>query len=309
MKRYLWLFISGLFIQCLFFPVQAQEPQTNSSRKGTVVLVAPFENMSKVRSMIEYEVGTSSDPKNPKRTFPVDRYSEAPRAILEDILQGIDNVSAVERTRLDALLLESEFGRLSGLVDSEKAAKLGKMLGAKAVVMGTIMDVSTEKKSFSGYAIETRTTLVKCSLRVRIIDIETSRVTLSKTLRGSVSYSSSSFGGVENSDVAYGVIESTLEQLRDDEQFKAAVSSGKRSVSAAGGITVEFAPKPENCDVEIDGNYIGGSPQKKTFSDGKAVKVRLSKAGYKAWETTIVPEPGLRITKELEQESISKQPK
>ncbi len=36
------------------------------------------------------------------------------------------------------MLVETEFGALSGLVDSDKAVKLGKMLDANLIVMGTI---------------------------------------------------------------------------------------------------------------------------------------------------------------------------
>ena len=285
------------------FAAETAAPIADKKRK--VVLVPPFENLSKVKSMVVYEVATSSNPDNPKRQFHVDRYSEAPRAVLEDILQGIDGVTAVERTRVDAILLESEFGRLSGLVDSEKAAKMGKMLGASTIIMGSILDVASTKKSFSGYGIRTDTVVVRSSIRVRIMDIESGNLTLSKIVRGSVSYSSSNFGGVEDSDVAYSVIESTLESLRDDSEFKTAVATGKHSGSSGGlaNVEVEFSPVPENSDIEIEGTYVGGSPLKKTLPAGKPVKLRIAKAGYKSWETTITPENGMRITKELERVS------
>jgi curli biogenesis system outer membrane secretion channel CsgG len=285
------------------FAAETAAPIAGKKRK--VVLVPPFENLSKVKSMVVYEVATSSNPDNPKRLFHVDRYSEAPRAVLEDILQGIDGVTAVERTRVDAILLESEFGRLSGLVDSEKAAKMGKMLGANTIIMGSILDVASTKKSFSGYGIRTDTVVVRSSIRVRIMDIESGNLTLSKIVRGSVSYSSSNFGGVEDSDVAYSVIESTLESLRDDSEFKTAVATGQSGGSGKlTNVEVDFSPIPENSDIEIEGTYVGGSPLKKTLPAGKPVKLRIAKAGYKAWETTITPEDGMRITKELERVNV-----
>ena len=76
--------------------------------------------------MIDYEVGTSSDPDQPrKRYIHVDRYTEAPRSILEDLLVDIDGVKVVEWQRVDALLQESQFSHNSGLVDTENAVQLG----------------------------------------------------------------------------------------------------------------------------------------------------------------------------------------
>ena len=64
-------------------------------------------------------------------------------------------------------------------------------------------------------------------------------------------------------------------------------------------IEVDFSPKPENCDIEIDGKYVNGSPLKRRLQEGKEYKVRISKGGFKDWEGLIVPEKGLRITPEL----------
>jgi hypothetical protein len=65
-------------------------------------------------------------------------------------------------------------------------------------------------------------------------------------------------------------------------------------------IEVEFSPKPDNCDVLIDGKYIGGSPLKMALQIGKEIKVRITKADHKPWENVIMARPGLRITTELE---------
>jgi hypothetical protein len=283
---------------------EGQRPKT--------VLVPPFENLSTAKSMVTYEVATSSDPNNPKRSFRVDRYTEAPRAVLEDILGSIEGVKIVERQRLDAILLESEFGRLSGLVDPEKAVKLGKLLGADSIIMGSILDVRSTTRDFSGYGIRTRNVQVQSSLRIRVVDIATGKVTYSQIARGGSTYAASNFGGVSDSDVAYAVIEGALEQLRTDQTFKAAMVGGPRTkpvpATAGGDIDIEFAPKPENSDIEIDGQYVGGSPLKRRLYAGKQVRVKISKAGYKTWEAVIMPEPGLRITRELDPESPAKTP-
>lgn len=183
-----------------------------------IVLIPPFENLSQEKSMSQIEIATSKDPNNPKRYFTVDRYTEIPRAILEDMLivQGIE---VVERQRLDQMLLEHEFIRLSGLVDTENAIKIGKLLGANSIIMGTIVNIHTIDKSFSGYAIKTEVKKVRCSIRIRLIDIESGKIKYSKIVKGSVSFMKSEYGGLSDSDVAYSVIEATLEKLPEDEGF------------------------------------------------------------------------------------------
>jgi len=269
-----------------------------------VVLVLPFENLSRAKSMTTYEVMTSPDPDKPKRSFSIDRYSEAPRGILEDIFVNW-GVKVVERQRVDALLLESEFGRLSGLVDTAKAVQLGKMLGATTIVMGTVADVNTHKSTFSGYGIRTEQTKVTALLRVRVIEIETGLVKYSTSVEGTASYSSSAFGGTSDSDVAFQVIRNALEKLRDDVNFKQSLL-GKTTEGKVQEVAIRFAPVPENCDIEIDGFYVGSSPVTINLPTNKPVKVRITKPGYQPWEVSMVPKEGLVVKPELAREQDQK---
>lgn len=223
------------------------------------------------------------------------------------MLGNVEGVTITERQRVDTLLVESEFGQLSPLVDSEKAVKLAKMLGANLVVMGTIVDVREETKNFQGYGIKTANTEVLCQIRVRLLDMETGNVKFSKVVKGSKTYTKSSFGGTKSSDRHFAAIEVTLEKLGSDSQFRAAILGQKPAAAAAasadGVVEVDFAPVPENCDIEIDGKYVGGSPLKRRLQGGKEYKVRISKGGYMDWQGVIVPESGLRITRELDRKN------
>lgn len=105
------------------------------------VLIPPFENLSSTKSMVSYEVSTNPHYDNPKRYFTIDRYSEAPRGLVEDVLVNI-GVEVVERQRVDQLLLEAE--ALTGFVNTENAIKLGKMLGANTIIMGTILNIQSK---------------------------------------------------------------------------------------------------------------------------------------------------------------------
>jgi len=277
----------------------AQKAADDKEAKKPVVLVPPFENQSKQRETINYEVGTGNSPKSPKKMYKVDRYTEAPRTFFEDALSNIGGVTIVERQRVDQLLVEGQFGQ-SGFVDPKKAIEFGKLIGANTVVMGTIADVREEKKSFKGYGVETENLVVTAQVRVRVLDIETGEVVYSKMLKGSKTYNKTSFGGTKSSDRNFAAIEAAIETLGEDPKFKGALLGKGGDAAADGLIEVEFAPKPDNCDIEIDGKYVGGSPLKKKLKAGTEYKVRISKGGFAEWTGVIAPEAGLRITRELE---------
>jgi curli biogenesis system outer membrane secretion channel CsgG len=266
-----------------------------------VVLVPPFENQSKVHQKISYEVGTRTEEGRPNRTFTVDRFTEAPRSVFEDMLGNIDGVTVVERQRVDSFLVETEFGAMSGFVDQEKAVKLGKLLGANVVVMGTITDIRDETREFKGYGIQSKLTDVRCQIRVRLLDIETGTIRFSKIVKGTKTYKQTSYSETDSSDRNFAAVEAALEQLNDDAKFKSALFRKKVDPAAGEGLVeVEFAPKPDNCDIQIDGKYVGGAPLKRRLPAGKEIKVRIAKGGYKEWEGVIVPETGLKITPELQ---------
>jgi hypothetical protein len=280
-------------------PDSRKEPK----KKGKYSIMVPgFENVSGVNAWITYEVDVGTDPKRPTRRFRVDRYSEAPRGILEDVLINVPGVSVIERQRLDLALLEVQRGQLSGVIDEATAVRLGKMLGANAILMGSILSVKEKKSEFKGPRIRTKTVKVESRVRVRLVQIEKGTSEWSKILRGSETYFSSQFGGMTDSDVAYEVIEAALEQLREDKSFREAVL-GKTSEDSKDEIEVEFAPVPDNCDIEVDRGkgfvYEGGSPLKLKLPTGRVILIRISKQGYIPRELKIEAKRGLRITPEL----------
>jgi serine/threonine protein kinase len=194
-----------------------------ASGRHPVMVVLPFENQSKAHQEISYEVGAGNNEDNPKRTFTVDRFSEAPRSILEDVLANMNGPKVVERQRVDSLLMEAEFGAMSGLVDQEKGVRLGKMLGANEIVMGTIIDLRDDNREFDGYGIKRNVTDVVCQIRIRVIEIETGAVRFSKTVQAKKTFTASSTGATNSSDRNYAAVETCLHQLNDDSQFEGAL--------------------------------------------------------------------------------------
>src|SRR5262249_25047996 len=152
-----------------------QEPK--GATQKPIVLVLPFENQTKHRfRAYEGAIGTPATKPKLKDVFLVDRFSEAPRSILENMLGDIDGLTIVERQQADPRLADPAFGGLSGLSDADKAIKLAKVLRADLVVLGTIVDIHDEAVKFQGYGIRSENTKVVCQIRLRLIDIETRKV-------------------------------------------------------------------------------------------------------------------------------------
>lgn len=273
----------ALLCTCLFASVLV----AGESSPSVTVLVAPFENQSTAKSMVAYEVATGTNADQPKRTFTVDRYSEAPRAILEHALTGLPGVTVVERQRVDAMLLESDFGAFSGLVDGTSAAKLGNALGAGVIIQGTVMAVSVEVKDFAGYGVQTRRSIVTATVRVRSINIATGTVIASRLVAGQKAYTESQFGGAAESDVAYAVIDAALQQLTAD---RTALSTLIGTPTTGQSVSVRIEPMPPGCDVLVDGTYRGTAPITIELPRGAAVTVRLEKNGLTPWERKLVPD-------------------
>jgi hypothetical protein len=158
-------------------------------------------------------------------------------------------------------------------------------------------DLKSESK-FSGYGITTANTQVTATVRVRLVEISTGAVRVSKVTKGTATFLSTAFGGVENSDVAYAVIEAALESLRSDEEFRAAVA-GDQVSGVARRVRIRIEPTPANCDIEIDGSYVGSSPMEYEAAIGEVLKIELSKGDYTTWSKSVRVHADLRITPEL----------
>lgn len=187
--------------------------------RKNVILVPPFENLTGHTSEIKVERSGDVDSFSKKIQVTTDRYSESPRTVLEDILVSIPNVSVVERQQLDKLLLESEYTRSSGIVDAKFAIEIGRQLGANAVMIGTIVNLNEEKATFSGYGIKTDRVVVVATVRVRLIDIKSSAIIYSETMKGQSDSMVTNYGGVKPSDLAFLAIDRAINSLKDNTRF------------------------------------------------------------------------------------------
>jgi hypothetical protein len=101
----------------------------------------------------------------------------------------------LERSRIDQVMREIAHSQ-TGFVDESAAAQVGKQLGAKAIVLGSVTAAkySLEKGQCVTYDSKGNQVKVTCftanasvTLNVRMVDVETSEVLFSETLGGSTS--------------------------------------------------------------------------------------------------------------------------
>ena len=92
----------------------------------------------------------------------------------------------LERQRMAAIMKEQQLG-MEMVVDATTAAKVGKMLGAQAVVVGTIskFGVKTEGKDVGFY--KRKTQIAECSVDIRIVDTTSAEIVFAESGEARVS--------------------------------------------------------------------------------------------------------------------------
>ena len=228
------------------------------------------------------------------------KYTDYARGKLEDLIMEQNNVVVVERKRMDKITEEGSFGNFSGLADPSTSMRFGRMVGAQLLFTGSLLKADTKKKKFSGFGVSTQSKSTVATIRIRAYNAEKGTIIFSTTLKGSSSSFSTNFGGEGDEDPVSMAIEHALSKLKDNKKFTTLfVKSNGNSSSNIAKIKIEFAPTPNNCDVEINGVYYGSSPMNVNLHSETTVKVKISKPGYETWEKTLMPRKGMKIKPEL----------
>lgn len=97
--------------------------------------------------------------------------------IAYDELVNSGYFDVVERERLDAVCDELSFD-MSGLVDQSSAARVGRMLGAQYILIGSLNGLSTRRIDNGIAWIDTKNAQVYAHISMRVVEVETGRVVL-----------------------------------------------------------------------------------------------------------------------------------
>lgn len=139
------------------------------------------------------------DMRNKKNNAPMPRVNEVfSEALVPSLMDA--GFKVIERKKIDLLLKEAEFQE-SGLVDSEKAVKLGKIAQVRFVVYGSGMVNPAASKG----------TVFLHSISVKMVDVETGETALAANWSGA---------GVRPPDVADKIGKEIVKKINEATQRK-----------------------------------------------------------------------------------------
>jgi len=230
--------------------------------------------------------------------YSLGRQADTAHAYIEDALVNSGAASVVDRKRMDAMVQELGFGNYSGLADPGKAARFGKMLGAHFLVQGTLMDLREETREFSGYGVDTRNTITSAAVRVRVMALESSEIVFSRIFNGSKTEAQTNSGGQSVGDAPGAAVRDALQKLVADANFRG-VFERFTPPGAQPEISVAVSCTNNPCDLELNGVYVGSTPTEIALPAGNTADIRISKAGFQAWNKRVQPREGMQINVEL----------
>ncbi|PSB54843.1 CsgG/HfaB family protein [Chamaesiphon polymorphus] len=102
--------------------------------------------------------------------------------LLVDKLVDGGNFSVIERTRIDQVLQEQNFGK-TGRVDSSSAAKIGRILGVQTILLGSVTEFNLDREAqgfsvpiFGGIGSGSSKLTANVKISMRAIDTKTGEI-------------------------------------------------------------------------------------------------------------------------------------
>ena len=273
MKKYLMLLIlmAILFIPALVSATEYYLP---------TLAVVSFENHSKVKVPDLENMGLQ---------------------FLESALAKSGMFTLLDRLTVQKSLLEIDFSSASGLVDPSFAIQLGKMLGARYLAAGNVIDITKRVTEFRGYGIYTKRTAISVTVGLRVVDAE----------RGTIFFIDQDVAAAElpidtTNVKTFGETYSIYQTLMKQAILKSVYSLRQRVIAITPEapkipkmILVPINSEPVGADVEISGIFYGNTPCELPLEEGKVLEITISLGGYDPWTKKILVNPALKINAKL----------
>ncbi|MCC6772549.1 MAG: hypothetical protein IT360_15240 [Gemmatimonadaceae bacterium] len=107
-------------------------------------------------------------------------------------LVGTGEFAVIERRQIEALLTEQKLG-MSGAVDANTAARIGRLIGAQAVVVGSITQFSLDRKSAGIGRLAASYTEAESIVDARVINTTTGEIVLTAKGTGKKRFGGAAF--------------------------------------------------------------------------------------------------------------------
>ena len=273
MKKYIILLIvmAILFIPAHVFATDYHLP---------TLAVVSFENHSKVRVPDLENMGLQ---------------------FLESALAKSGMFTLLDRLTVQKSLLEIDFSSASGLVDPSFAIQLGKMLGARYLATGNVIDITKRVTVFKGYGVTTKRTAISVTIGLRVVDAE----------RGTIFFIDQDVAAeelpIDTTNVktfgeTYSIYQNLMKQaiLKSVNSLRQRVIATTPEVSKAPKvILVPINSEPVGADIEISGIFYGNTPCELPLEEGKVLEIIISLGGYDPWIKKISVSSALKINAKL----------
>lgn len=284
--------LSASFTLLLPACLLAQEPDVAPPQPTMpAVAVLPFDNLDQnhmAPEKAEPEKGKEKDGKKKGWRLPSDGLAEACRLAIEQLLikRSAGGLRVVERNRLSRALEELELHQ-SPLADQDTAVQLGKYIGARYLVTGAVQPIEVKEVEVTAYDLNVKNVIAKAEVLVKVLDVETSQLLFSETFKGSNTIRSTKYRKEEAKDrdqLVLPAVKDALKQAQASDDLRKFLDKLNPNAAKAGMVMLDVAPVPEGCDIEVDGLFVGNSPMQVEVPLDKVVTLKLSMAGYGAWE-------------------------
>ena len=153
-----------IFVLCLisvFAGCASVTPIKNEVQKSPAVLVP--QKVTKLRmAVVGFDVAASN--------YGLKQLDRKAEDMLTTALIKTKQFTMIDRKHIKKVIDEQAF-QISGMVDTATAVKIGKILGAKAIVTGSITEMGCRAASFIA-----KITTCRVSIDVQVIDVETAEI-------------------------------------------------------------------------------------------------------------------------------------
>ncbi len=227
---------------------------------------------------------------------------------LENALLSCGEFTLADRLTVQNSLTEIGFSSASGLVDPAYAIQLGKMLGARYLAIGDVVDVTSRTTEFQGYGIKTSRTTLSVTVGLRVIDAERGVVLFvdqqSLAREGIPLQSIGASAQGESLSTLTVLTREAIEELVD--RFCARfVQRARKTSSTLKKVKITVDSSPQGADVEIGGIFYGNTPCELLLEEDSVVEIKVSLAGYTTWAKKVKVVKDLRIMTKRERVNVS----
>ncbi|OGR96740.1 MAG: hypothetical protein A2902_01680 [Elusimicrobia bacterium RIFCSPLOWO2_01_FULL_64_13] len=217
-----------------------------------------------------------------KSAYGQSRLGQAASDILITELVKTGKFIVVERDKVNKILEEQKLG-LTGAIDSNTAAQMGRILGLNAIITGAISNFGVRTTGSDYLIAQSKRQEATCTVDIRAVDAETGQILLADSGKGVSKVSSGGFLGM-------GTQGSYAESIEGD-SLRAAISQ------LIENITSQINKKPWSCRVALvsQGKIYLNAGKESGLETGQKLKVFSLGAEIKD------PESGIVLGKEEEE--------